>query len=264
MLYKYFTVTPDYKVQEQTADDMEVVADHAQIVYGTNDKLEYEDYTVYFNNTKVGSANFAVGNIGAYGTLVFCIGEDSDKVRTITQHFKSLESDEEYKGLFSKDIASGITTLEVFSDTLLIVIGKNPEIKAPCEKDNEQKSRPKRRKSFEECKLEAYNSIALLIRKWLLEHDMMDGSFIIFGGKGYIKHGWSKDDSLSYYEQKSSEDTPKEFDLIVTLSKEAADFVDGDLFKIDRLGTKLTIEDMYVEQFNHTTWVFYYIHHDEF
>lgn len=93
---------------------------------------------------------------------------------------------------------------------------------------------------------------------------MMDGSFIIFGGKGYIKHGWSKDDSLSYYEQKSSEDTPKEFDLIVTLSKEAADFVDGDLFKIDRLGTKLTIEDMYVEQFNHTTWVFYYIHHDEF
>ena len=82
MFYKYFIVTPDYKVQEQTADDMEVVKDHAQIVCGTNDKLEYEDYTVYFNNTKVESANFAVGNIGAYGTLVFCIGKDSDDVNS--------------------------------------------------------------------------------------------------------------------------------------------------------------------------------------
>ncbi|EDS10252.1 hypothetical protein [Anaerotruncus colihominis] len=264
MFYKYFIVTPDYKVQEQTADDMEVVKDHAQIVCGTNDKLEYEDYTVYFNNTKVESANFAVGNIGAYGTLVFCIGKDSDDVRMITQHFKNLESDEEYKGLFSKETASGITTLEVFSDVLLIVIGKNPVIKEPCKKDNELKL-PRLRKSFEECKLEAFNNIALLIRKWLIEHDMLNGSFIIFGGKGYIRHGWSKDDnSLSYYEQKSSEDTPKEFDLIVTLSKEAAEFVDDDIFKIDGLGTKLMIEDMWAEQFNHTTWVLYYIHHDEF
>lgn len=92
----------------------------------------------------------------------------------------------------------------------------------------------------------------------------MGDSFIVFCGKGYIKHRWSHDDSLNYYEQKSSEDTPKEFDLIVTLSKEAAEFVDDDIFKIDGLGTKLMIEDMWAEQFNHTTWVLYYIHHDEF
>ena len=104
------------------------------------------------------------------------------------------------------------------------MIGKNPEIKAPCEKDNEQKSRPKRRKSFEECKLEAYNSIALLIRKWLIEHDMLDGSFIVFCGKGNIRHWGSKDeDFLMTYEQKISADEPKEFSMIVGLSNRAAE-----------------------------------------
>lgn len=261
MFYKYFIVTPDYKVKEYTANDLGVVEDHAQIVYGTNDKLEYEDYTVYFNNTKVGSANFAVGNIGAYGTLVFCIGKDSDKVRTITQHFKSLESDEEYKGLFSKDIASGITTLEVFSDTLLIVIGKNPEIKAPCEKDNEQKSRPKRRKSFEECKLEAFNNIALLIRKWLIKHDLMGDSFIVFCGNGYIRHIYTTDDNVCTYEQKTSVDEPKEFGLIVGMSNKAAnlarELAGENLYGIDGLGIKLTIENVNSDILNETTWIFY-------
>ena len=151
--------------------------------------------------------------------------------------------------------------MKFFSDTLLIVIGKNPEIKAPCEKDNEQKSRPKRRKSFEECKLEAYNSIALLIRKWLIEHDMLDGSFIVFCGKGYIRHWGSKDeDFLMTYEQKISADEPKEFSMIVGLSNRAAErakeLAGEFLYGIDGLGIKLTIENVNSDILNETTWIF--------
>lgn len=251
MLYRYFTVTPDYKVQEQTAEDMEVVEDHAQIVCGTNDKLEYEDYTVYFNNTKVGSANFAVGNIGAYGTLVFCIGEDSDKVWTIKQHFKSLESDEEYKGLFSKENASFLTTLEDFSDTVIIMIGGEP--------GKYIEPQPGFRiKKYEENKSEVLNNLALLVRDWLVKNNMLGDSFIIFGGKGYIRHRWSKDDnSLSYYEQKSSEDTPKEFEMIIGMSERAAELAGPDLENIDLFGVKRASQCLYYEHLNKTTWVIY-------
>lgn len=260
MFYKYFIVTPDYKVKEYTANDLGVVEDHAQIVYGTNDKLEYEDYTVYFNNTKVGSANFAVGNIGAYGTLVFCIGKDSDDVRMITQHFRRLESDEEYKGLFSKENASGITTLEVFNDLIMLEIGKNPITETPRKKDNEQEPRPKRL-SIEETKIKTFNKIALFIRKWLIEHDMLDGSFIVFCGKGYIRHWGSKDeDFLMTYEQKISADEPKEFSMIVGLSNRAAErakeLAGEFLYGIDGLGIKLTIENVNSDILNETTWIF--------
>lgn len=259
MFYKYFIVTPDYKVKEYTANDLGVVEDHAQIVYGTNDKLEYEDYTVYFNNTKVGSANFAVGNIGAYGTLVFCIGEDSDDVRMITQHFRRLESDEEYKGLFSKENASGITTLEVFNDLIMLEIGKKTEIPAPRKKDNEQEPRPKR-VSLEEIKFKVFNNIALIIRKWLIKHDLLEGSFIVFCGNGYIRHIYTTDDNVCTYEQKTSVDEPKEFSMIVGLSNRAAErakeLAGEFLYGIDGLGIKLTIENVNSDILNETTWIF--------
>lgn len=251
MLYKYFTVTPDYKVQEQTADDMEVVADHAQIVCGTNDKLEYKDYTIYFNNTKVGSANFAVGDIGAYGTLVFCIGEDSDDVWMITQHFKSLESDEEYKGLFSKENASGLTTLEDFYSIVVLFIGKEVERKPP-----------KRKKSFAEMRLEEFSTLALLIRRWLRERNLLKGSCIVVGGQGYLRLD-SDEKYLSFYQQEDSVDEPQEIGMILGLSKQAADMAGYDLSNIDGLDLQQTNGKIVRKALTETTWAFYDLYNYE-